>query len=136
MPEVKKEDHPFSKALFDTFVIDSRTPSNRYKGRQVEYKDLSRNEAYKKLLKAQDERTIADMSPRIPPAIAGNASNFHTMDMLKDPKTDCAWYDTEGLIFIKEEKIARKLLEDLQLIDKDIKLSKYGKQFSASKETE
>jgi hypothetical protein len=131
MPEIKKEDHPFTKALFEVFVIDTKTISNRYKGRQVEYKDLSRNEEYKKLLKAQDERILADMFPRIPVQVAGNAANFHTMDMYKDPKTDCAWYDAEGLIFVKEEEIAKKLLADLQLADKDIKLSKYGRQFGS-----
>lgn len=115
------------------YIIDTRTPSNRNKGRWVECKELSHNAEYKKLLDLEMDRRLAEMFPRLPFGVNEAASNFHTDRMLKetpDLVTKEKPEDFDGLLYIESEEVAKKLLADLQVVDKDIKLSRYGLQFS------
>lgn len=115
------------------YIIDTRTTSNRGQGRWVECKDLATNPEYKKLLDLEASRQLSDMFPRLPFGVNEAASNFHTDRMLKETEdliSKESPQDFDGLLYVKSEDLAKKLLQDLQSVDKDIKLSRYGLQFS------
>lgn len=125
-----------TKSLLTTdefYILDTRTPSNP-KGRQIEYKDLTKNAEYAALIKKEEERTLADMFPHLATReINRSATNFHSQRMLDDPACKIEEVcDEDGLVFIhktKKEELM-KLWKSLLLIDKDVKLSKYGKQLT------
>lgn len=116
------------------FIIDTRTTSNRGKGRWVEFKDLKDSVEYKKLLDAEANRTLSELFPRLPQGVNETASNFHTDRMLRETPDQVVKdaEDFDGLLYIKDEDVAKTLLAQLQQVDKEIKLSRYGLQFSES----
>lgn len=117
--------------LFDPehYIIDTKTISCP-NGRQVEYRDLLKNEEYARWAQLEKDRKLNKekefmMEDRRVNAVA---SNFHNVRHITE-ETMVAKTDDEGLIFIEDEALAKKFLETMQTVDKDIRLSKYGKQF-------
>lgn len=112
----------------DFWIIDTKTYSNRYKGLDWEYVELTDNSQYAKLVEWENDYTLSEKHPRLDMRISGQATNYHTPLMMNttEPRLKA---DKDGLIFIKDQETAKKVLTELQKNDKDIKLSKYGKQF-------
>lgn len=126
-----------TKSLLTTeefYILDTRTISNSFKGRQIEYKDLTKNVEYATLLKKEQEGSLAEMFPHLSVReVNRSATNFHSQRMLNDPACKVEEVcDEDGLMFFhkahKDEMV--KLWKSLLLIDKDVKLSKYGKQLT------
>lgn len=116
----------------ENFILDTKTISNGMKGRKVDFVELTDHPEYASLCEMQLSNTLADRFPRDDKRISFDASNYHTPKMMKEtaPRYSA---DEDGLIFIKDETEAKRVLEILQKTDKGISLSKYGKQFTVSK---
>lgn len=116
----------------ELFIIDTRTVSNGKQGLQGwEYVELTDNPEYAQLCGLAKERRLEEKFPREDRRLLYDASNFHTPRMMSETPVRFKT-DSDGLIGIKDEATAKKILEILQLQDKEIKLSKYGKQFGES----
>lgn len=113
----------------DLFVIDTRTVSNGKQGlKGWSYVELTDNPEYAQLCGLAKERRLEEKFPREDRRLLYDASNFHTVRMMNETPVRYET-DEDGLIGIKDEADAKRILVILQQCDKDIKLSKYGKQF-------
>lgn len=124
------------KNLQDFYLIDTKTLSNEYKGIDFEYRQVDANPEYAELLKLQKERKLQERfaGESLPAEIKRSANNFHVEEMYTgDPNTLVCEDIGEGLIPIEDEETAKKVLEILLRRDKDIKLSRLGKQFTEAK---
>ena len=118
----------------ENFIIDTKTVSNGMKGMKVEFVELTDHPEYAQLCKMQLDNSLADRFPRDDKRISHDATNYHDARMMKQTSPRYV-ADEDGFMFIKDEDEAKRVLESLQKLDKDIKLSKYGKQFGEAKAT-
>lgn len=114
------------------FVISTQTQSNNFKGRKVDYTELTDHPEYAQLCEMQLSNTLADKFPRDDNRIRHDATNYHTPKMMKETPARYST-DEDGFMFIEDEAEAKKVLDILQKTDADIHLSKYGKQFTVPK---
>lgn len=119
---MSEEQHILDPTRF--YYIDTKTPSNPNGRTDFEFVDLTASPTYQKLLKAEKDRTLADLFPRMDVRLASKARNFHNDDMLKEEGVKKFVSIQEGLIPIPKENKADaiKALQLLQQIDKDIKM--------------
>lgn len=110
----------------DFYIIDTKTRTAPA-GRDWEYVDPLANKEYQRLTKSVELGTIGDEFPRLDPRLYGNPANFHKPEHLTK---ECFKYATrpDGTIWFPkgEEKLASRILYELQSIDSDVRQSSFG----------
>lgn len=112
----------------DNWIIDTKTTSNPKGVQGWQFVELKDHPEYAHLCELALSKTLADKFPRDDRRITFDASNYHTDRMMKETKPKY-FSDEDGLISVNVEADAKRILADFQKLDKDVKLSKYGRQF-------
>jgi hypothetical protein len=111
------------------YVIDTRTRQSP-QGRDWQELNLLANDEYRGMM---EDSKLGKLGNKIkieglPHQVKNRAANFHEPHHMT-PET-VTYKQDKGFIFIDTESEAKRVLDSLKKLDKDIELSPFGKQFS------
>lgn len=114
------------------WVIDTKTPSNNYKGiKEFKYVRIDNNQDYADMLKEEKDNRLSQRfigETDLSREAKRKACFHHSQDMYHDPDCLVVTSIEEGLIPVPDEGLAVEILTSLQRGDKDIRISPLGRQ--------